>query len=352
MSNRLGADIMIVPEGYDPHIDAVLLAGTPSTFYLPEYAIEELNNIKEDVGIASMSAQTFLATLRASCCSYPVQLVGIDYETDFIVKPWLKNTIYRDLRDGEIIIGYRVSGLPGETIKIFGKDLTIAGRLEQTGMGFDAMIFMTRSTIAMLSKEAEKIIERPLTNDGSLTSVVMIKLKPEYDSRASSIEINRLLNKKGMYALFSKRFVNNIGHGLKIVSWIIRIAFIFFWILAVLIVALIFSMTLSERKKEFGVFRALGASRKKLVLLCLAEIFMISIYGAFLGTILGCIAVIIGSPIVIGTLNLPFLLPSLSNFIILFAASLIVSVLTGIFAAYRSAVKASRIDIQAIMRGV
>ena len=95
MSNRLGADIMIVPEGYDPHIDAVLFAGTPSTFYLPEYAIEELNNIKEDVGIASMSAQTFLATLRASCCSYPVQLVGIDYETDFIVKPWLKNTIKR-----------------------------------------------------------------------------------------------------------------------------------------------------------------------------------------------------------------------------------------------------------------
>ena len=29
ISDRLGADIMVVPEGYDPHIDSILLSGKP-----------------------------------------------------------------------------------------------------------------------------------------------------------------------------------------------------------------------------------------------------------------------------------------------------------------------------------
>ena len=88
MSNRLGADIMIVPEGYDPHLDSILLSGKPSTFFLPSSAWNELNEIKNnnDFGIDLMTAQTFLATLNASCCSYPVQIVGIDYDTDFLIK--------------------------------------------------------------------------------------------------------------------------------------------------------------------------------------------------------------------------------------------------------------------------
>ena len=81
MSDRLGADIMVVPEGYDPHIDSILLSGKPSTFYLPRDVMELLReaDVDGEIGIDRMSPQTFLATLNASCCSYPVQLVGIDY---------------------------------------------------------------------------------------------------------------------------------------------------------------------------------------------------------------------------------------------------------------------------------
>ena len=78
MANRLGADIMVVPAGFDPHIDSILLSGKPSTFYLPANAMDELTLIKDDIGIQEISPQSFLATLRASCCAYPVQLVGID----------------------------------------------------------------------------------------------------------------------------------------------------------------------------------------------------------------------------------------------------------------------------------
>ena len=93
-------------------------------------------------GIARMSPQVFLATLRVFCCSYPLQLIGVDFDTDFIIKPWLDGELRRALTDGEAVVGCRVVGETGETLKFFGKELRIAGRLHQTGMGFDAAVFV------------------------------------------------------------------------------------------------------------------------------------------------------------------------------------------------------------------
>ena len=351
LSNRLGADIMVVPAGFDPHVDSILLSGKPSTFYLPAYSLEELEKIKNDVGIELMSAQSFLATLNASCCSYPVQLVGIDYETDFLVKNWLKKALHDDLKDGEIIVGYHVNGWPGDDLKFFSKNLKITGRLEQTGMGFDSMIFMNSNTLAILSKEAERIRERPLNNDGSRISVIMIKLKPGYSSVASAGEINRLLNNKGLYALFSKKFVNSIGEGLKIVSDTILYSIILFWVIVILIAALIFSMILSERKKEFGILRTIGATKLKVIRLCLAEIFMTSFYGSVLGAVLGGIILAVVSPNIIESLKLPFLMPGFLKLFLIAAASIAISVLTGLVSGAWSAFKAGESDIQDIMRG-
>ncbi|MBR1486085.1 MAG: FtsX-like permease family protein [Synergistaceae bacterium] len=350
MSNRLGADVMVVPEGYDPHVDSILLAGKPSTFYLPENAMEEILKIKNDLGIKLISPQIFLATLNASCCSYPIQLVGIDYESDFIIGSWLKNEIYHDLSDGEIIVGYHVSGWPGDIIKFFNQDLKVAARLEQTGMGFDAMIFMNRATIEKLAIEAEKILGRPFGNKKNSASVLMLKLEQGYDSVAAASEINRQLNKKGIYALFSKKFVNNIGSSLKMISFIIKSCVIFLWLLSIFIVGLIFALTLSERKKEFGVLRSIGASRKKLIALCFAEVFLISFYGALLGVILGNAAVAVGSPLAKDALHLPFLLPPIGTILKFSAFSIIAAIFTGIFSASISVFRAARADIHEILK--
>lgn len=351
MSNRLGADVMVVPEGYDPHVDSILLSGKPSTFYLPNTALQEISAMREDIGIEQISPQTFLATLRASCCAYPVQLVGIDYDSDFIVGAWMRDKIHHVLRDGEIIVGYHVAGWPGDTIKFFNKSLTVAARLEQTGMGFDAMIFMNRATIAELSREAERISGRTMRNDGSLTSVLMLKLKSGYDSVAAAAEINRRLNTKGIYALFSKKFVNDIGSSLRTVSLIIKGSVISLWVMSVLIVGLIFALTLMERRNEFGILRAIGASRRKLAALSLAEVLMISVYGGVLGVILGNAAVAAGSPFVAKALGLPFLLPGLSVILGLTVSAVVLAVMTGVFSAGVSVLRVSRMDIHTIIKG-
>ena len=106
-----------------------------------------------------------------------------------------------------------------------------------------------------------------------------------------------------------------------------------------------------ERKKEFAVLRSIGASRKKLISLCFAEVFLISVYGAFLGVVLGNAAVAVGSPFVTEALNLPFLLPDFSVILGLTVCSIVIAVLTGIFSAFFSVFKAGRADIHEIMKG-
>ncbi len=346
-ADRLGADVIVVPAGYDPHIDSIILSGKPSMFYLPKDILERLRGVE---GIDRMSPQTFLATLRASCCSYPLQIVGVDYESDFIVRPWLEATLGRGLKDGELIVGYRVTGEPGDKIKFFGKELTVVGRLEQTGMGFDAAVFLNRPTIAMLAKEAERIIKHPLAADGSLISTVMIKLKPGEDSVQTAREMNSALNGDGIYALFSKKFVNSISASLKTVSWMVRGGLLFLWLLALALIALLFAMSLAERRREMGVLRALGASRSKLIRMALTEAFLVSLYGASLGVALGAAAVAAGSPFVTEALRMPFLLPAWPTLIFLALGAAAASLLTGLSAALFSAVRAAKSAISDAMR--
>lgn len=75
VSNRMGADLIVVPSGYKANIESILLKGEPSTFYLPAQALDLL---QKQPGIAEMTPQLYIATLSASCCSYPVQIIGYD----------------------------------------------------------------------------------------------------------------------------------------------------------------------------------------------------------------------------------------------------------------------------------
>lgn len=60
MSQRLGADLMIVPYGYEKQLQSTLLRGEPSSFYLDQ-ALEQ--KIKQMDGIEKVSDQIFIASL-------------------------------------------------------------------------------------------------------------------------------------------------------------------------------------------------------------------------------------------------------------------------------------------------
>ena len=145
-------------------------------------------------------------------------------------------------------------------------------------------------------------------------------------------------------------FTFTISSGLNLVSGLIKGFILLVWVLAVVVIALVFAMTLGERRREMGVLRVLGATRGKLIRLALAEVFLICLYGSVLGTFLGGAAIAVFGPMATETLSLPFLLPRPTVLLLMGAASIVASVLTGLLTAARSAVRASRADIYDTMR--
>ncbi len=347
LSDRLGADVMVVPEGYEAKIDSILLSGKPFNFYLPKDAYDKVKNIE---GIDKITTQTYIATLSASCCSYPVQIVGIDYETDFLIKPWLNKTMNLDLKEGEVIVGSHVTGEVNETIKFFGHPYKIAGRLEQTGMGFDATVFMTQKTSASLAKDAQRIMKHKLSEDGSLVSTIMIKLKDGYDSIDVAKEITQKYSKDGIYGMFSKKFVNEISSNLIVISRYIKFIIFIILILAIIVIALVFSLSINERKKEFAIFRVIGMTKKKLANLIIRESLIISVFGSMIGIILGVITIISLSPLVKASLNIPFVMPSFSTLLLYALGCFVIAGLTGPISTFTSVYKIIKDDIYTNMK--
>ena len=89
LEQRLGADIIVLPEGADNKVDLqnILLQGTPGYFYMDRSVLSRLSEIN---GVEMLSAQYFLVSANAECCTVQVQIIGFDEQSDFTVKPWLK----------------------------------------------------------------------------------------------------------------------------------------------------------------------------------------------------------------------------------------------------------------------
>lgn len=346
LSNRLGADVIVVPEGYKANIESVLLKGEPSEFYLPDGAVEKIKKIE---GIEAVTPQLYVATLSASCCSYPVQIIGIDYKTDFLIKPWLDKTLNRQLKDDEVIVGNHIVGEKNATVKFFEEELNIAGKLEQTGMGFDATVFVNMKTAKKLAKASERIKKNP-ASEGEKVSTILVKLKPGYNSINVANNIMKHYAKEGIFAMFSKKFVNEVSSNLKVISSYIYFAIGAIWIMAMILMAVIFSVILNERKKELGILRILGASKRKLSSIIIAESFYIGLYGSIVGLIVGTLAIFSLIPIIQKNLNVPFLMPSIFNICLIALISLLVGISIGCISSFNSVRKISKTDAYLTMR--
>lgn len=346
LSNRLGADIIVVPEGYKANIESVLLKGEPSEFYLPDGALEKVKNTE---GIEEVTPQLYVATLSASCCSYPVQIIGIDYETDFLIKPWLQKTLNRDLKDDEVIIGNHIVGDDNAKVKFFDKELSVVGRLEQTGMGFDATVFVNMNTAKKLARESERIQKNP-ASEGEKISTILIKLKPNYNVSEISNKIMKEHARDGLFAMFSKKFVSEVSSNLKVISSYIYLSIFIIWVMSTILLAVVFSVILNERKKELSVLRILGASKKKLSNIIITEAVYIGFYGSIIGIFVGIILIFSLIPVVQKSLNVPFLLPSVLNLSLVALVCLLVGVLVGALSSFNSARKINKTDVYLTMR--
>ncbi|MDR0583517.1 MAG: ABC transporter permease [Treponema sp.] len=122
------------------------------------------------------------------------------------------------------------------------------------------------------------------------------------------------------------------------------------WILAVVVLAAVFSLSIHERKKEFALLRILGATRRKLIAVVLGESSLAGLAGGAAGIVLASLAVFPFSTLISGRLELPYLDAPFFQIIPLAAGSLFLSVLAGPLASLYGALRISGAETYFTMR--
>ncbi|HMB25071.1 MAG: ABC transporter permease [Chloroflexota bacterium] len=346
--DRLGADIVVVPEGSEAKIESALLMGVPARFWMPKEHIGKLAAIP---GVEVVSPQLYLATLTgASCCSVSdMFMIAYDPATDFTVQPWLEEALGNGLRVGEVVGGSYISATEGDqNIKVYGYLVTLKENLEPTGTGLDQTMFLTFDTAYdIASKSAAQAKSQLVIPDDSI-SAALIKVKPGSDPHAVAVQI--LQSVPGVTPIESSNLFQSYRRQMNGLLKSILVILSVTWGLSVVLIGLVFSMAANERRKELGVLRALGATKRFVFQSLLAEASLLALFGGATGLVVASLAIYLFRKLIMVSLEIPFLLPSPISLLLQIGVGLLLALFSVNLAALLPAYKISRQDPAVAMR--
>ncbi len=348
---RLGADIMVVPyeAATKSALDDIILQGNTGYFYMNDSILDTLEAKVE--GIGEMTAQFYLATTSSSCCSYDIEIVGFDPETDFVITPWVKVSNNNELEYMEVFVGHDLNAFAGDTLQFYGSTVTVAGRLDETGTYMDTAVFASEETIKTLITYAleSQIYDFGDVDPDNVVSSVLINVAEGYSVDEVVNNIN--LYVKGVKAVRVSSMIADVATKLSGVSDMIGVLIVIVWVLVLAIMILAFAMISNERKKEFAVLRVVGASRGKLASVILKETLLLSITGSVIGAALAVWLTVLFGNFIEDALSLPFLMPTAARLALLIPGAIVVSIAAGSLSSAICALRISRVDAALILRG-
>jgi putative ABC transport system permease protein len=349
MERRLGADLMVVPRGYERRAESALLRGEPSSFYLNKDILLKISQIK---GIEQCSPQFFLTSLNDACCSLPVQMIGFDPDTDFVVQPWISTVYNENLSDGQLIVGSEIDINHNNTLIFFRDTYQVAAHLDKTATGLDTSIFMNMNTMRSMLNGARGVgyaFDSPnLPDPDKMISTALLRIDKDYDLDEMALSVLSALPEASL--AIPKQMMRGIASSLNALTSFLYISVFGLWLFAALLLSTVFFGSINERKKEFAIYRVLGMTRKKLFLLVMNEATLVSLFGSVIGIVLASLGVFPFSTAIGDKLNLPYINPDTRNVLLVLSFSLALPAALGPLGAIFSAFKISKAETYLVMR--
>ena len=346
---RLGADVLVVPEGHEVQAKTALLSGEPTTFYMPADVLEKVKKVE---GVKKASPQLFIKPTSFTCCyNVDVFLIAFDPETDFTIKPWLEKHLNRPLKVNEVITGRDIPVIVGDTIPFFGSAFDVAGTLEPTGMNyFDRGVFMTLEGAYRMAEASFQRAMVPLKLDRNKISAVLVQVEDNISPERVAIRIEH--DVPGVKAIASDQVISTVRKQMKgLLHGIITISVVV-WLIALLLIGFAFYMIVNERQREIGLLRAMGAKKFHIFRLIIFEASLISVIGGIIGIILSGVFLTTVKDLIKHDLKLPYLVPSTSVLVTLVVMAIAFAELTGLIASVLPAISASKMEpYEAIRKG-
>ncbi len=354
LKERLGADIAVVPEGQESNYQGIILSGEPVECSMKRDLESSILAIE---GVEKVTPVIYLASLNASCCSVPIQIIGFDPKTDFVTSPWISGEYSADYGDGNLVIGANIATDEHNTLTFFGRTYDVSARLNKTGTGMDKSVYVTFDVMEQLIKDArEKGVSFGSTDDesrfsenitDSYVSAFLVRVKDGYSTDAVAGSILRTVPAG---VVQSKNLLTSVTDGISFITDSIRYITFGMMVIVILVTAVLHIYRVNVRRKEWAVYRMMGASGDWILRLILTETIFISVIGAIIGVGASALFVFPFSELIAEQIKLPYFKPDVLEIIRSILFSIVITALSAVFPGILAGDIASRTECYELMR--
>jgi putative ABC transport system permease protein len=281
---RLGADMLVIPAGTLTNITAALLTAEPTDLTLDASELPRLERLK---GVRKAAPQLIF---RTDASGYGrgelIDLIAFDPRRDITVQPWLEQHLDRPLREGDVIVGGRREEPLGSELLLFGRPLTVYGKLGKTAVGtHERGLFITFATLDELRDIMRQICGTKAPLEPNKLSGVLLELAP--GATTQQVRFAALANFPDIKVVAGESMLTSIRQGLAaLLNGVLGLMVIMF-VSTALMVSVLFSAIITERRRELGLLKAIGARRGQIIGMLLTEAALATALGGVMGCVLG-----------------------------------------------------------------
>jgi putative ABC transport system permease protein len=359
---RMGADHLVVPSQYmvflrgaGPDNTIAIVMAEPSNYRIKATIMEKIGKIP---GVSAMSPQLYVSTLDLPELSpAPVDIYGIDQETDFTIQPWLQKPLDNPLKLGEVMVGHEVAGDVSTRISVGGQTYTIAGRLDPTQSSIDSTIFLRLDdAYALAATKGIVPPSAPRIAPGDVNAV-LIRDSPGEDLDIVGTRIKRIFSSSTEYkyvSVIGRHFtLDPVAEDIQAIPALLNLISAFVVIIALPLIALISAMVAHERQREIGLLKAMGAKRNVVFFLVIAESLVLAATGGIAGVGVSIFALFLmnAQGILNSALQVSFRMPPLMEICSMAGVALLVVITIGSISSLWPAYQSSMMNPYDAIRG-
>lgn len=331
MEKRLGADLMLVPKGAKEDATDLMMTGARKSFYFNKSVYSDIYGIE---GVREITPQFFLKTLSADCCSSEVELVFFDPETDFFIKPWISEELGGEIEASSVIVGFMIDVEDDGTIKLFGDDYKVVGKMAKTGTSLDKSVYITFDMLDTLVASAEEkgSIITDEQKSAEYISSVYINLEEGYKLEDVMKEIHSRVTEE-FDVVYPKQMAKDLSVNLESIYSVIHILMIVITFLFAGVLIIVNFMFANEKKREVAILRVFGITKKNAFYFFYKNMIVITLLGSIIGSFVGAIFVLPFGDYIGFKLQMSYLGPSISYLLISGLGIVLLMVILSIVAA-------------------
>ena len=344
---------LLVSGGSDYYADKVTVNQGDSLFLSGPMDINKAKEIEQVEGVRAVSASVYTTlseSFDAISFGPPASISGEQLKNRPLESFKISYSQGRQIQEndkGKVVVGAdlvkKLGAKLGSDIKIRGKDYEVVGIMNKTLTAPD-------STVLMTLPDAQKIYY------GELPEIVQSQTRPDKivngftvypDPGVNPDKLAEKINDQvaDIKASGPKAFQDQIANATGIFNAILFGVALISLLVGGLSVINTMTMSISERTREIGIKKALGAKTRNILAEYLTEAGLIGLFGGLLGWGLGALTVLIVNRAMEDSGNIIFLLSArISIFAVLFA------VILGIIAGFYPAYHAVKINIVKALR--